>query len=43
MGLERLLLACIVAMWISPSILLPLASSEEIFPEAEGPAAESSD
>ncbi|KAG2553763.1 hypothetical protein PVAP13_9KG620600 [Panicum virgatum] len=43
MGLERLLLASIVAMWISPSILLPLASSEEIFLEAEGPAAESSD
>ena len=43
MGLERLLLASIVAMWISPCILLPLASSEEIFPEAEGPAAESSD
>ena len=43
MGLERLLLASIVAMWISPCVLLPLASSEEIFPEAEGPAAESSD
>lgn len=43
MGLERLLLASIVAMSIFPCMLLPLANSEEVFPEAEGPTAESSD
>ncbi|RCV28166.1 hypothetical protein SETIT_5G383600v2 [Setaria italica] len=43
MGLERLLLASIVAMSIFPRMLLNLANSEKIFPEAEGPTAESSD
>ncbi|TKV97430.2 hypothetical protein SEVIR_9G493100v4 [Setaria viridis] len=43
MGLERLLLAFVVAMWIFPSMLLTPANSEDVFPEADGPTAESSD
>ncbi|CAN6295984.1 unnamed protein product [Urochloa humidicola] len=41
MGLVRLLLASsIVAMWIFPCMLLPLANSEGVFPEADAPTAE---
>ncbi|KAF8673765.1 hypothetical protein HU200_048519 [Digitaria exilis] len=43
MGLERLLLASFIAMSIFPCMLLPLADSEQVFPEADAPAAESSD